>query len=257
MTRNRIKKPWDDYISERDKLVFEAAGFGTLAGLGKRPALIVIDVNYSFCGEKREPILDSIKKWKLSCGEAAWDAIPVIKKIINLARKKKLPVIYTTGYGRADKWDRGGWSWKNPRKENILDQSDNFSPNRDGNDILDDISPEPQDIVIWKQKPSAFHEAPLASYLQLLQVDTVIILGTTTSGCVRATAIDAFSYNYRVGVVEDACFDRVNISHAASLLDLHSKYADVIKSSEVEQYFNSLASELFDLPGGIRSDLEK
>ena len=62
---------WDKYISERDREVFDAAGFGAHAGYGKRPVLMIIDVSYAFCGDKREPVLESIKRWKLSCGEAA------------------------------------------------------------------------------------------------------------------------------------------------------------------------------------------
>ena len=112
---NNTNRPWDAYISDRDQGVFDAAGFGASAGLGDRPVLLVIDVSYAFCGDKREPILDSVKRWKLSCGEAAWDALPVIRRLIDAAHMKGLPVIYTTGYARDDKWDRGSWTWKNPR----------------------------------------------------------------------------------------------------------------------------------------------
>ena len=244
------KRPWDSFISERDRGVFNAAGFGAEAGLGQRPVLLVIDVSYAFCGDKREPILESVKRWKLSCGEAAWDALPVIKRLIDSAREKGLPVIYTTGYAREDKWDRGSWTWKNPRGVGVKNSAVEPPPtNRDGNDIMDEIKPELTDIVVWKQKPSGFHEAPLQSYLQLLKADSLIVVGTTTSGCVRATTVDAFSYNYRVAVVEDACFDRADVSHAISLLDLHAKYADVVTSDFTLAYIESLEDNLFDLPG--------
>ena len=248
---NNTNRPWDAYISDRDQGVFDAAGFGASAGLGDRPVLLVIDVSYAFCGDKREPILDSVKRWKLSCGEAAWDALPVIRRLIDAAHMKGLPVIYTTGYARDDKWDRGSWTWKNPRGEGSQDTSVlSPPPNRDGNDIMDEIAPGPQDIVVWKQKPSGFHEAPLQSYLQLLKADSLIVAGTTTSGCVRATTVDAFSKNYRVAVVEDACFDRADVSHAVSLLDLHAKYADVVKSNDMLAFIEGLENDLFDLPRG-------
>ena len=242
---------WDKYISKRDQGVFNAAGFGQSAGFGERPVLMVIDVNYAFCGDRREPILDSIKRWKLSCGEAAWDALPILVKLIETAHIKEIPVIYTTGYSRTDKWDRGSWSWKNPRGENLKHSEPAPKTNRDGNDIMDEITPNPQDIVVWKQKPSAFHEAPTMSYLNLLKADTVIIAGTTTSGCVRATAVDAFSHNFHVSVIEDGCFDRSDVSHAITLLDLHAKYADVVKSDGVIEYLNNLPNDLYDLPSGI------
>jgi maleamate amidohydrolase len=242
---------WDKYISERDQGVFDEAGFGENAGFGERPVLMVIDVNYAFCGDKREPILDSIKTWKLSCGEAAWDAMPHLVKLIEAARAKGVPVLYTTGYSRDDKWDRGSWSWKNPRGENLKHSEPAPKTNRDGNEIVDEIAPDSQDIVVWKQKPSAFHEAPTMSYLNLLKADSVIVTGTTTSGCVRATAVDAFSHNFRVSVAEDACFDRSDVSHAVSLLDLHAKYADVLKSEAIIDYIEKLPDNLFDLPSGI------
>ena len=78
----------------------------------------------------------------------------------------------------------------------------------------------------------------------------MIVTGTTTSGCVRATAVDAFSRNYHVSVVEDACFDRSEISHAVSLLDLHAKYVDVLPSETVIGYIKNLPDNLFDLPSG-------
>jgi len=247
---------WDKYISKRDQGVFNAAGFGQSAGFGERPVLMVIDVNYAFCGDRREPILDSIKRWKLSCGEVAWDALPILVKLIETAHIKEIPVIYTTGYSRTDKWDRGSWSWKNPRGENLEHSEPGPKTNRDGNDIMDEITPKPQDIVVWKQKPSAFHEAPTMSYLNLLKADTVIIAGTTTSGCVRATAVDAFSHNFHVSVIEDGCFDRSDVSHAITLLDLHAKYADVVKSDGVIEYLNNLPNDLYNLPSGISEQIK-
>jgi len=241
---------WDKYISERDQSVFNAAGFGKIAGFGERPVLMVIDVNYAFCGDQREPILDSIKRWKLSCGEIAWDTLPTLIHLIETAHIKKIPVIYTTGYSREDKWDRGSWSWKNPRGENLEYSEPAPITNRDSNDIMDEIAPKPQDIVVWKQKPSAFHDSPTMSYLNLLKADTVIITGTTTSGCVRATAVDAFSNNFHVTVVEDGCFDRSDVSHAITLLDLHAKYADVVKSEGIIEYFSELPNNLYVLPSG-------
>jgi Isochorismatase family len=89
------------------------------------------------------------------------------------------------------------------------------------------IAPGPRDIVIKKQKPSGFFGTNLASYLTLFGCDSLIVVGTTTSGCVRATVVDAFSLNYRVILAEEGCFDRSEASHAVSLCDMHAKYADV------------------------------
>jgi len=117
-----------------------------------------------------------------------------------------------------------------------------------GDTIVPDIAPEPRDIVIAKQKPSAFYGTPLVSYLTLLGADSLIVAGTTTSGCVRATVLDAFSNNYRVTLVEEGCFDRAQASHAINLCDMHAKYADVLKLEEVMAFIDTLPRGMFDLP---------
>src|SRR5260221_11742806 len=107
---------WNQFLTERDKAVFGAAGYGARAGFGQRPAVIVVDVNYNFTGDRDEPILESIKRWRNSCGSAGWKAIPALQKLIGAARAKRLPVIYSTGTRRADNRDARGWSRKNSRK---------------------------------------------------------------------------------------------------------------------------------------------
>lgn len=239
---------WDQFLTERDRAVFAAAGYDTLAGFGKRPALLVIDVSYGFTGDKPEPILDSIKRWPTSCGAESWDAIAVIKDLAERFRAKRMPVIYTTGVARADNWDAGSWSWKNSRTEEAARPR---ASNLDGNTIVAELAPQPQDLVVYKQKPSGFFGSNLMSYLTLLGCDSVIVTGTTTSGCVRATVIDAFSYNVRCTVVEDACFDRSQASHAVSLCDMHAKYADVRPAREVHDFVATLPDDLYpNLPRG-------
>jgi nicotinamidase-related amidase len=122
--------------------------------------------------------------------------------------------------------------------------------NIDGNEIMAEIAPASRDIVVHKQKPSGFFGTNMASYLQLLGADSVIVTGTTTSGCVRATVLDAFSLNFRVAVAEEGCFDRSQASHAINLCDMHAKYADVVKTAEVLSYFDMLPNGLFELPRG-------
>lgn len=239
---------WNKFLTERDKQVFSTAGYGSRQGFGKRPALIVIDVNYAFTGEKPEPILESIKKWRNSCGEEGWESVKVIKSLIDVARAKGVPVIYTTGIRRADNWDSGSWTWKNSR--NGEDLKIKREANFDGNTIVADIAPGPKDLVICKQKPSGFFGTPLLSYLVLLGCDSVIVTGTTTSGCVRATVLDAFSNNLRITVVEDGCFDRSEASHAINLCDMDAKYADVLPSQDVQAFLKSYPAGQFALPSG-------
>jgi nicotinamidase-related amidase len=248
MQDNNTPRIWDAYLTERDKKVFAASGFGARAGMGKRPALLIIDVSYGFAGDKAEPILDSIKRWSNSCGAESWDAIARIKELREAFHDRKMPVIYTTGVTRGDGWDIGSWGWKNHRVQESVPRPEQ---NLDANEIVADIAPAPQDIVVLKQKPSGFFGANLLSYLTLLGCDSVVVTGTTTSGCVRATVIDAFSNNFRVAVAEDGCFDRSQASHAINLCDMHAKYADVMLSSEIVSHILSQPDDLFpNLPTG-------
>ena len=240
---------WDEFLTDRDKNVFKKSGFGAEAGFGKRPALLVIDVSYNFCGDQREPIIESIKRFHNSCGEDAWDALPHIRKIIDKCHEKKIPVIYTTGTVREDGWDSGGWAWKNNRTDEDVTTPNATGFNRDGNEIMDQIAPSPQDIVIYKHKPSAFYGTPLSGFLNDLSADSLLVTGTTTSGCVRASVIDAFSQNMRVTVVEEGCFDRSQASHAINLCDMHAKYADVVGINEVLTFVDELDVDM-NLPTG-------
>ncbi len=239
---------WNKFLTEQDKQVFKIAGYGARQGFGKRPALLVIDVNYFFCGDRPAPILESIKRWRNSCGAEAWDGVNAIKKLLNAVRDRGLPVIYTTGMRRADNWDAGAWAWKNAR---VAEKPRTDGTDLDGNTIVAEIAPGPRDIVIRKWKPSAFFGTPLLSFLVQLGVDSLLITGTSTSGCVRATAVEAFSNNYRVSVVEEGCFDRSQASHAMSLCDMHAKYADVVKLEETIAFIQSLPTGMFDLPRGV------
>jgi nicotinamidase-related amidase len=238
---------WDAFLTERDREVLKAAGYGGRAGFGKRPALLIIDVSYGFTGDVPEPILESIKRWNNSCGEESWSAIARIDTLARRFRGKGLPVIYTTGDAREDNWDAGSWAWKNSRTD---EAGPRHADSHGINEIVDEIAPQKQDLVIRKQKPSAFFATNLVSYVNLLGCDSLVMTGCTTSGCVRASVIDAFSLNIRSIVVEDACFDRSQASHAVTLFDLHCKYADVVTSDDVLIYADQLPEGLFrNLPG--------
>src|SRR4051812_40938392 len=144
---------WNKFLTERDKAVFAAGGFGARAGFGKRPALLVIDVNWAFCGEHPEPILETVKRWRTSCGEAAWGGLRYIEALIKTARTRGLPVVYTTGERRSDNWDAGSWRWKSTRGD---EAGGSLHDDIDGNQIVTMIAPGPRDIVVKKQKPSGF-----------------------------------------------------------------------------------------------------
>jgi nicotinamidase-related amidase len=229
-----------EFLTERDLEIFERSGHGNRVGFGQRPVILVIDVNYAFCGEEREPILDSIEKYHNSCGEEAWDGIAAIEQLIAAGRRKRIPIMYTTGYNEpiAGSFGLGRWNDKVPL------EADDMTGR--ANDIVDEIGPEPHDIVIKKTMPSAFFATNLASYLVNLGADTILVCGTTTSGCVRATVVDGFSNSYRMLIVEQGTFDRGQASHAINLFDMDMKYADVVELDQTLEYIESLTPGLFD-----------
>lgn len=240
---------WNDFLTAQDRAVFTGSGYGKRAGMGKRPVLLIVDVSYGFCGDRGATALESIARWHNACGPQAWDSVAHMQTLIGAARDKRIPVIYTTApEPREDGFDRGRWNDKNPRhRENSVR----------ANRIVDDIAPEPQDIVIHKTKPSAFFGTLLTSYLTDLQADSVIICGTTTSGCVRASVIDAFSYNFKVSIVKEATFDRGEASHWINLFDMDMKYADVLDLEETLGAIDSMEAGLFDdqfpFPADVRN----
>ncbi|ADB52757.1 isochorismatase family protein [Conexibacter woesei] len=227
--------PWDDVLGAEDRAVFEAAGWGKDVGFGSRPVLLVVDVIYNFVGDRPEPILKSIEKWRYSCGERGWEGVRHLRRLIGAAREREIPIVYTGMDRRPDGFDQGAWNWKSHRSGEASDIRGSL-----GNEIVAEVAPEPQDIVFVKDKPSAFHGTHLLDYLIYLGADTVVTTGTTTSGCVRASAVDATQYNYRSIVPEECVWDRSMISHKVNLLDIQMKYGDVKSTDDVIQYFLAL-----------------
>jgi maleamate amidohydrolase len=248
---------WDRFLTPRDQEVRGAYG-SKLAGFGKRPAVMVIDINYNFTGDRREPILESIKRWRNSCGAEGWDAAERTGELLRAARAKRLPVIHTTEVDqRSDGWDSGRWADKNARRredrqydrEHAIGENGDRLPGmlpRTNKQIHAGLEPQVGDIFVGKSKPSAFFGTMLISFLVNLQCDTLLVCGSTTSGCVRATVVDGFSYNYRMMIVQECTFDRFEASHAMNLFDMHMKYADVVSLSDVLDYLDELPSGLFD-----------
>ncbi|HZP97533.1 MAG TPA: isochorismatase family protein [Candidatus Limnocylindria bacterium] len=240
MLRSRSADPdraparaWRDIATPLDRAVYEAAGYGQRDTPGARPALIVIDVTYGFVGRARAPILESIKTYPNSCGEAGWDAVRPIRDVLAAARRAGAPVFFTGGLTGQFESHVGRWREKHPR---TLAQPD------DAHEIVAELRPVEGEIVVRKTKPSAFHGTPLLDLLIDARADTLVVTGCTTSGCVRATVVDAFSYGFHTIVVEDGVFDRGEIAHAANLFDMDQKYANVMPSALVVEYLDRCAA---------------
>ena len=222
---------WDDILTPTDQEVIRRGGYGKPRGLGERPALLIIDPQYNYAGADK-PILEQIQEWPSGVGESAWRAIERLKPLIHAFREKKRPIIYTRQVQKSMAFD--GFAAKAVRSPSqYLDGSK-------GTSIVEAIAPQEGDVVIDKSYASAFYGTPLLSALIKLKVDTLIVAGGTTGGCVRATCVDAISRNFDVAVVEDCVYDRISASHKVALLDLWMKYCDLISSGAAVDYVTRL-----------------
>ncbi|MDB5797471.1 MAG: hydrolase [Paucimonas sp.] len=216
-------RPWDDIIPQEEQEIYRLAGFGRPSGLGTRPALLVIDVQYRTIGSHPMPIREALAQYPTSCGEVGWQAVAHIARLVARFRELGLPIIYPHVAPKASH-DRGQFADKVPGVMDIPAA---------GYEFVREVAPVPGDICIPKHHASAFFGTSLASYLVSLKVDSLVMTGCTTSGCVRGTVVDACSLNYKTVVPQDAVYDRSATSHKVNLFDMASKYADVMSTTEL------------------------
>lgn len=223
-------KPWSGFISADDEQRYEAAGFGQPGGIGQRPALLIIDAQYRTVGASPKPFFESVAEdYTTSCGETGWAALANVQKLLGTFREKDWPVIYPH-VAPKEQFDGGRLAAKVPGIMNI---------SAEGYKFVDIIAPRDGDILLPKRHPSAFFGTPLLSYLIERQIDTLIVTGATTSGCVRGTVVDGFAYNFKVVVPHDAVYDRAESVHQVNLFDMAQKYADVLSTAETVELLQS------------------
>jgi maleamate amidohydrolase len=216
-------KPWDGIISQEEQRAYAAAGFGRRSGLGIRPALLIIDVQYRTLGSTPKPFWQAIEEFPTACGEVGWSAVAQIARLLALFRERNWPVLFPY-VSPKETFDKGRLADKVPAIMTIA---------RNGYDFVAEVAPRENDILLPKKHPSAFFGTPLASYLINAAADTLVVTGCTTSGCVRGSVVDAFAFNFRVAVAHDAVYDRSKTSHAVNLFDMSEKYADVSSTDEL------------------------
>lgn len=234
-----MQRLWDGIVSERDQIASRSAGFGRPTGLGQRPAMLIIDVQYRTAGTQRVPHEKAVQEYATACGEAAWRAIDNMVVLLQLFRRRGWPVLYPHVAPKLG-YDAGRLAEKVPTMMSIPPH---------GYDFVKEVAPREGDVLVAKKHPSAFFGTALASYLIDAQADTLVIVGCATSGCVRSSVVDAFSYNFRVLVPEDAVYDRNFTSHVVNLYDMSEKYADVMTTQKA-----LAALETLDSPSPSRSN---
>jgi len=225
------QRPWDQYLGEQDKKVLERGKFARRMGFGKKPAIIVVDAQKFMVGTPGDEA-----SWPSSAGQPGHDAMAQIVSLVRDGQTHKIPVFFTRFEVEPSGIDMGVYA----RKRDLLKSPHWCLAREVGSELVDELTPTDNDIEFVKKKPSCFHGTPLLGYLIDRQIDTLIVIGGSTSNCVRATVFDAASYNYRVIIPQEAVFDRFPISNAISLFDMDRQFADVVDIQDVYQYFKSL-----------------
>ena len=202
-------------MSDDDVAIYRRQGLGARMGFGTKPALLIID------------FINGFNDAALLGGGNIADAIDRTAELLAVARHLDLPIVFTTHVYATDGSDDGLFNLKMDKMRDIL--ADGSHAVR----IVDQLEPRPGERIVKKHYPSGFLGTDLAGWLSARGVDTAIVTGCTTSGCVRATAVDAMGYGFRPMVPRDCVGDRAIGPHEANLFDLDQKYADVMSMAEV------------------------
>lgn len=206
-------------MAEDKRAIYQRSGLGHRIGYGKHPALLVIDMQLGFTAPEKSPLAGNLET-----------QVAAINRLIPVARKNGTPIVFTVvAYDPRIPGDGGLWPEKAPTLFEL----------KVGSELVE-LDPRllnrPEDLLLVKKYASAFLGTPLASTLVSRGVDTVVVTGCTTSGCVRATVVDAISYGFRPIIPEEAVGDRAKDPHDANLFDMDSKYGDVVPLSDALAY---------------------
>jgi nicotinamidase-related amidase len=213
-------------ITDGDLAMYRKANFGHPIGWGRKIAIIVVDMTRAFVEDRF--LLGSAKMGQVALGEIA--------RLLEAARPIGIPVFFTRMVPFQNRTEAGRWYDSCP---GIFGRPDH-PPSIESAEIPPEIAPSLEETVIVKGKPSAFFGTPLHSMLTFHNVDTLIITGMVTSGCVRATVDDAFSYDYRVIIPEECVADRAEVPHQVNLFDMDMISADVLPLAQVLRHLSSL-----------------
>ena len=212
---------------------YKDKGFASRSGYGKRPALLIVDFIVGFT-DPTSPL-----------GGDFSSELAVTKSLIDSFRDAKLPIIYTTiEYDEGFK-DAGVFIKKVPSLCVLLRGSPMCA-------IDERIKPQHDEYIVSKKYASSFFGTNLDSHLKMQGVDTVVITGCTTSGCVRASAVDSLQYGFHTIVVREGVGDRAIGPHEANLFDMDAKYADVVSTGEVLEYVNNIRT----VSGGAGNNIQ-
>ncbi|MEF8826479.1 MAG: isochorismatase family protein [Halapricum sp.] len=213
---------WDELLTDLDARVISKSGYAEGGAsswdsrdVGGTPSVLVIDMQ-RFIVNDNVPILDAIENHQIAIGENAWAAMDEIASVIETARENNVPVAHTRVIPQA---------YDDPSHEDLA--------------IVEEVAPEPGETIIDKSYSSAFYGTDLRTRLRRQGIDTLVIVGNTTSGCIRATVVDAQQHGFDVVVPQECVFDRIEASHKIALLDMWMKYASVMDRAAAESYLSA------------------
>jgi len=203
--------------------IYARQGLGHSSGFGQRPALLIVDFVNSFADPEQFG------------GCNIGPAIEKTRELLAACRTNKVPVAFTRVVYAEDGSDAGVFTLKAPTLKNLTESAE-------ASQIVAELAPRPGEFVIRKRQASAFFGTELTGWLVNHGVDTVLVTGCTTSGCVRASVVDSLSYNFLTVVVTDCVGDRAIAPHEANLFDMGQKYADLMTCDEVVSLLDRTAS---------------
>jgi maleamate amidohydrolase len=206
---------WEAFLTEDDKKVMAARKARKPHGPGNRVGLLVIDMQNTAMGYDK-PIWEQLDEFSGACGPHAWKAVPHQQKLLAAARASGMPVIYSKHIFHP----YTGLAASAP--------SNNFSSENAKSEVPPEVAMVEGDLLVEKQTPSCFAFTNLPILLNKLGLDGLLVVGNSTSGCVRATCVDGEAHGYKMSVVQEGCFDRIELSHAAAIFDMEFKICDVI-----------------------------
>jgi maleamate amidohydrolase len=210
MMTDKLEK-WRGYVPDEELETYRKGGFARRIGFGRKAALLNIDTTWMF-----------VDPAYAMCGRDMPQMMADLTRLTEAFRALDLPIYYSRRDDRSHPSYRGLWNEKLGTSGEYQYTSD---PRAD--QWPEAYAPRKQDRVILKNKPSCFFQTPLDTFLRYDEVDTLVICGISTSGCVRHGAVDAFSHNFRPILVDEACGDRSPSAHKANMFDMDMKFCDV------------------------------
>lgn len=233
-TISDLSRAWRRRLSPTDLQVVDRAGYGRTIEPGSRPALILVDFQYAYVGDDK-PILDQIDDWPTGGGKGAWDALRRAVPVLEAARTAGTPVVFS----------RIGYDHDDTTKNTFASKRGSaatFALGHRGTELVETVARRDSELLLTKTAASAFHETPLQQFLVEHQVDTLLVCGLSTSGCVRATVVDGAAHGYRMITIADCVADRIVASHETALFDIWLKYGSLVSSNAAVAYLSSIVS---------------